>query len=282
MNLPTKFIGFNVTSFFIKKFYIVIIVNNNMKRVIGVFIVISLLLGAGFFVNATVDKTKQWHSGNSIIVEIDGFNVTLQEVIDNYYLGPAFPTHSSVIPNYGHFASQVIIATQNGHIMTLQEAVNHEAFGGSMENYTTELLGGHLANEIEVSISGNLMTLQEAIDSGNLAGNGCVSNVGASCGATSCVNAGTINCDGNCIGKTNKAAGTSCGTNKECSNGICMDTACTPGDTRTAECPRRPRQVVVSGSAALTCQADGTWLRTVGTCIYRASSSGGGGGGHAR
>lgn len=48
------------------------------------------------------------------------------------------------------------------------------------------------------------------------------SNYNQYCGATSCINAGTIDCNGNCAGASYKTDGTSCGTNVICYQGSCV------------------------------------------------------------
>lgn len=51
----------------------------------------------------------------------------------------------------------------------------------------------------------------------------CVSNTGTSCGGSACIEAGTVLCDGSCGGETNKAVGTSCGSEMECNtSGSCI------------------------------------------------------------
>jgi hypothetical protein len=53
----------------------------------------------------------------------------------------------------------------------------------------------------------------------------CSTNEGTSCGATECINPGTYNCSGTCVGETPKANGIDCtGFCKSCLGGVCSNT----------------------------------------------------------
>jgi hypothetical protein len=134
--------------------------------------------------------------------------------------------------------------------MTLQEAVGNGVFiTGVSRSYTTSLpAGGDYAANVNVNTINGVMNLQNAISNNLLSPcpsgqhwdvpsqgcvANCVSNMGQSCGGTSCVYAGTIQCDGSCTGYSFVARGTACADDwHACSGGgACLGwsgTGCDP------------------------------------------------------
>jgi hypothetical protein len=177
--------------------------------ILGLIILFSITI---FTVYALVTATGSGHPYSEILVTINGYNVTLQQAIDNEWLKginqPTFSTLSS-IPNPGHSASEVIVAI-NGYEVTLQDAINQNYFKGTgtISSSSSAPFQGHPATEIEVTVNSVKKSLQDALPEIAYA---CAANYGQSCpsGDASCINPGTIQCDGTCSGSY-KSKGTSC------------------------------------------------------------------------
>lgn len=222
-----------------------------MRKAVVIFIFISFVFMVGFAVDAAFTKDAQWHSSDAVIIEVGGFNVTLDDAINNgYYFGVAIPKTSSPIPDCGHLASEILITTKDGYKMTLQEAFDNKALEGYSHNITTELLSGHLASEIEVSEG---VSLQDFINNNGFA-KSCDSNVGEICGGGECIiGNGIIDCNGNCIIE-NKPDGTDC-SGGTCSSGICCSSL-VGQDCSPANCTRpltTTRGNVFNSVTTITC-----------------------------
>jgi len=187
----------------------------NMKKsvVIGGLLVLILLVGI-FLVNASVSKSKEWHSEDRVWVSVDNTKMTLKSAIDNNKFDD--PTSSaSVSPgNPGHSADKIWVSV-DGDEMTLKQAISSAKglCGSSSKSYSGNIGPGHRASEIEVSIDGK-MSLQEAIDSGEFCGPVCVSQHYSSCYR------GDVYWYDSCGGREGRKE--TCASDEECSLGNCV------------------------------------------------------------
>ena len=155
--------------------------NKNYRYILaGVLIIIFSVL----IVNALISGTK--HSQTNILVNVDGYTMTLQEAINNNYLkqgavsplGVVGPTSISV----GHLPSEILVSV-DGSEMTLAAAIAGAGLCGSTSiPYTGSINPGHRASEIEVIIGGSTKTLQAAIDGGDFCCTDTCSSLGYTCG----------------------------------------------------------------------------------------------------
>lgn len=210
-----------------------------MRKGILVLLVSVLLLT---FVLAGVGLGNQWHHSDIILVEINGYNITLQDAINNNYFGSVVPTGNSDYSYYSHLASEVLIRTPNGYTMTLQEASDTDSFVSGVGDGTVEENTGHLASEVNVySKSGEEMTLQDLIDIGKVYCDTCA-DIGATCGTHNDGCGQTLNCGG-------------CGSGESCFSGSCSDitwstgswssaSSCGATTTRTVNCVNSDGSVI--------------------------------------
>jgi hypothetical protein len=203
---------------------------------------ISNLVGSHTYAAGT--SSDPGHNANQIWVSVQDGEMTLLSALQSTHrLCPASPVKtlytSASIPNPSHLATEINLA--NGK--TFQKAINdgdycpipvnggwgpivpqacssgyrvetkfcdnpYPANGGANcvadSGWSTGTLSGQSADSRGVVPAGTYYESKIYYDC-------CVSNVGASCGGTSCVNAGTINCAGTCTGTSNVAKGTDCG-----------------------------------------------------------------------
>src|SRR5271157_298936 len=128
-------------------------------------------------------KTSPYYLASQVLINVGPYIMTLQEAFDN----SVFTTASA--PNYGATRSYTI--TPSG------------AWGPSTEIYANTATGS---------------TLQDAINSNSI----CASNMGQACYPSgsdpSCTSAGTINCQGSCVGSAFSSWGTqsTCPQNEAC------------------------------------------------------------------
>ncbi len=177
------------------------------------YILLVLIISTTIFtVYALVTATGSGHPYTEILVTVNGYNVTLQQAINNGWLkGTGQPTFSTLfaVPNPGHSASEILI-TVNGYDVTLQDAINQDYFKGTgtISSSSSVPSKGHPATEIEVTVNGVKKSLQDALPEISQT---CAANYGQSCpsGDASCINPGTIQCDGTCSGSY-KTKGTNC------------------------------------------------------------------------
>jgi hypothetical protein len=193
-----------------------------MRKRLWILISLVFLLA---FVLAEVGQEFQWHSSDIVIVEIDGFNITVQDAINENYFGSVSPTQNSDYPYYTHLASEILIRTPNGYTMTLQNASDTDSFITGYANLVNETNIGHLASDIEAySKSGEIMTVQELIDFGKMFCTTC-SDVGYECGVHIDSCGGTMDC------------GTCSDPGVGCNQGICTNVEWRTGDWSDAtEC----------------------------------------------
>jgi hypothetical protein len=161
---------------------------------------------------ALVIASDVGHPSPQILVTINGYNVTLQQAIDNGWLkGISQPNSSTVsaIPNPGHSASEIIITISN-YTLTLQNAINQDYFKGTgtISSSSQVPSEGHFGTEVEVTVNSVKKSLQEALSELRYT---CTTNYTQPCpsGDVSCINLGTIQCNGTCSGSY-KSKGTNC------------------------------------------------------------------------
>jgi hypothetical protein len=173
------------------------------------------------FVLAINNDSSQWHSSDIVLVEINGFNITLQDAINENYFGSVLPTQDSDYPFYSHLASEILVRTPRGHIMTLQEASDTDSFVISVEHGSTDNRTVHFADEINAySKLGEIMTIQDLIDYGKMFCGVC-NDFGYECGQWGDGCGGTIDCDAEIGG---------CGSGEYCNFGACTQAKWVTGD----------------------------------------------------
>lgn len=262
------------------------------KRYFIFVFLIFFLFGGIFIINAAVDKTKAWHSGDNIWVKIDNTDRTLQYAITNNLLTGSH-SYASSSTTAGHSADQ-IWASLNGVEKTLMNFLSastpttNKLCDSSPGTLTTSYSSSptdkskayHFTNQIEVNVGG-IMSLQEAIDNGKFN----PSNFGQNCppGDANCINPGTIQCDEITCSGSYKASGTNCGTNLACDgNGNCVSTCvpnvgqscddgnlCTTGETTQCDGSCSGWSPVARGTNCeggyKACDGSGNCLRWTGT-----------------
>ncbi len=185
--------------------------------------IVLVLLAIGVYAY-TQQIPNPGHGADEILISVNDFTMTLQEAIDNAFLvdGTSSPTQDYTTEISGAYQTgDEIYVSVSGSGKTLQQAISTSLCGSGSYSYSSGISLGHSASEVLVSVNGVEMTLQNAINSGEFC---CASNYGDSCGGSACVNAGIVNCEGDCVGETNKPIGTSCGIGKVCdANGVCIN-----------------------------------------------------------
>jgi len=134
--------------------------------------ILSILFTA-LIVNAALAGTQ--HSMNTIIVQVNGYNMGLQEAVDDGYLNPsASPSSDGAVTSttFGHDASQIwVYVNQDENTLDyfLSNGVGLCGNTNPKGSYTGSINPGHLADEIEIEVDGTPITLQDAIDGGSFA-----------------------------------------------------------------------------------------------------------------
>jgi uncharacterized protein (TIGR02145 family) len=83
----------------------------------------------GFLIAYNTQIPNPGHGGDSVLVFINGFSMTLQEAINHKVLGDISATESytTQIPNPGHEGDNILVSI-DGFEMTLQQAIDFKAF----------------------------------------------------------------------------------------------------------------------------------------------------------
>lgn len=233
---------------------------NVKKRSIYTIIGLLILIIGIVTINAVVDKTKDWHDSSDILITVDGFNMTLQEAVnDNVFIEGATQSSTTEIPNPGHSADEIWVSI-NGDEMSLEQALSTTGLCGSdspSSSYTESINVGQFASEIEISPG---TSLQDVINSGEF------------CCAPDCTCASNI-----CIGDTciDPDCGRTCdGTKVAADGGWSAWSACSVpcgGGTRTRTCTNPVPScggVYCVGAGVESCNTQTcTWHITPGGCI---------------
>tara|TARA_Y100000034_G_C6876321_1_gene400836 strand:+ start:785 stop:1747 length:963 start_codon:yes stop_codon:yes gene_type:complete len=212
----------------IKKEVISIINNKKFYNLVFSFLIVLVFV---LLVYASVNKNYQWHSEDKIYVSINGSEGTLQQAIDNNLLkGPSISAGnlSSPISNPGHDFNYIWVSI-NGDEETLKNSLSTGLCGISSPttSYSSGVVVGHFATEIEITVGNETKSLQDAINDGGLAKiNGNWSNWG-NCSegvkTRTCTNPSPF-CGGTeCVGNLTSTLGCSI----DLVNGIHTDIDCT-------------------------------------------------------
>jgi hypothetical protein len=245
------------------------------KIAFQVLTILSLVILISINIYAEVDTSGAYHSESDFEFSIGGQEVTLQEAIDESLLMGGIPiSFPTTFPSPGHDARNIWVSV-DGVEQTLATALKvanglcatHS--GGTTTEYSNVPSTGvyHLANQI--SISPGYYSFQGYINQATFCGL-CEPTSGSSCypagfdirNGDSCVNKGTLNCEGVCEGASYKSEGTSCIQPRTHLLGVCDGAGycglatCQPGEERACS---DFNEDCTTYSGILTCGADGEW-----------------------
>ncbi|MFW6311591.1 MAG: hypothetical protein ACOC1K_05085 [Nanoarchaeota archaeon] len=170
------------------------------------------------------------HDSNDVLININGYSMTLQQAIDNDFLNKSedpptenLTTKSDLSGSY-HTGDEIFLCI-NENDMTLNNAINSE--DGLSSNvscsYSSDISFGHLGEEINIEINGDTKSLQESINDSDFncipdceeenkecGDDGCGGSCGSCSGCQSCSNGNCVDDDSNC------------GSNEECMSANCV------------------------------------------------------------
>ena len=249
------------------------------KRYLYIITGLLILFAGVSIINAAVNKTKDWHLADNILITVGDFEGSLQQAIDGGHLldlPKSTQAYSQLIPNPGHGAD-VIWVSVDGVETTLQNAISTIGLCGNSSNTSYESADipnpSHLASEIEIFPE---KSLQDAIDEGDFC---CVQD--CTCASDTCV--GDTCIDSNC--------GEACDGNKTAVDGGwsawsvwgACSVPCSGGtQTRTRTCTNpapdcEGADCVGDSLESQACNTQScTWHITKGTCIPQTCGGAGG------
>ncbi|MFW6225910.1 MAG: hypothetical protein ACOC3V_03040, partial [bacterium] len=114
------------------------------------------------------------HDSNDVLININGYSMTLQQAIDNDFLNKSEdpPTENLTIKSDlsgSYHTGDEIFLCINENDMTLNNAINSD--NGLSSNvscsYSSDISFGHLGEEINIEINGDTKSLQESINNGD-------------------------------------------------------------------------------------------------------------------
>ena len=178
------------------KFYILFIVNNNMKKVISV---LFLLVISGVLTSAAT------HTADQFWINVDGTDMTLQYAIDVYDLSRDLEYKESSNVFHRHDINEIWVETGYSGYKTLLEALQSKNFEDNTTTTLSDKLFYHNANEILLSDGRNL---RDALNSKSI---GCFDdfNNNVVCNVNLCIK-GMVQCNGDCEGTIPEPVGTPC------------------------------------------------------------------------
>ena len=221
------------------------------------------------------------HDGNVVLVNVDGYSMTLQEAIDNSFLRENSPlattSFTAFLSGVSHDSSDIYISV-NGVDMTLAQGIENKNLCGNTESsYSSEVIFGHTGEEINVSIDNINMTLQDAINDGLLCclpvDGGWSDYTWSTCSGTfpNCLQTGTRSCTnpspycggGSCVGSST--------ITRSCTGGNCVEKVCLDMNSNSYYYEKYGSSPVIGG------YFEGDRIVWQGTTIYNydAYSSGG-------
>jgi hypothetical protein len=184
------------------------------------------LIFSSFFVIA-VSKDNPGHTGDEVLVFINGYSMTLQEAINNNFLkdGASAPTRSYTTSVSGGYHNGDSIFINIGNQKTLKEAIDGKiSFCRDQTAFRSWLFSfGHSGDKVKVSFGGQERYLQNLIDSKEFCGYSWSSGTWGSC-SVSCgsgTNTRTVECkrsDGVSVGDS-YCGGTKPAISQSCNEG---------------------------------------------------------------
>jgi len=200
---------------------------NFTNRWLYTLIVLGILtiIAVGVYAAVSIIAIDPGHNSTQIFIHYPGGYVSLQTAINNNYLITSSPSILIYEPlptsTPYHLASQVLITTLEGYIMTLQEAVEDKTFiiAATRSHTTTLPAGGEYANNINIGVEETSMTFQYAITQKKIcksAGQTAYSSYSCCSGLAYSSSSGT--CCAN--------SGTQCTSTSQCCRGSCSGGSC--------------------------------------------------------
>ena len=197
------------------------------KRSVLLIILFSMLTIIGLYAY-TNPIPNPGHGGDKVLVDVEGYIMTLQEAIDNDYFTDSDSSPSSDLTNSltgAYHTGDDVYVSVAGSDKTLQDAIDEGVnglCGTAGDTYSGSITFGEKGERIWVSVGGSEKTLQETINDGDLC---CTPD--CSCASTTCMgNTCPDGCGGNCAGTLSPNCGSrecgpapnGCGSANECGN----------------------------------------------------------------
>ncbi len=147
----------------------------NKKKTLLLIVVSLIIISSAITIAYVTSIPSPGHGADTVTLQIDGYDMTLQDAIDHFYIYLEGPRAKESLPLptalSTHPADQVIIYSQAGEL-TLQDAINtkedRSLCPGSNPIYSNTQSKSHNADSILVEIEGFEKTLQQAINDNDL------------------------------------------------------------------------------------------------------------------